>query len=137
MNQIIKNQLEELIGEEVSYKGQNILIEKYKELQGLIVVRTNSRSYNFRPSEIQECFLDLIGEKIEGKTFTPTSIDKKSFVAPEENASIKSALLEVLNKVKTDANFVPQAKAVCQITDAMVKVHKAEMEMYKLQNGEL
>ncbi|HAD79045.1 MAG TPA: hypothetical protein DCF99_06075 [Flavobacteriaceae bacterium] len=134
MEQSIKNQLEELLGVPVNYKNQNLEVKDFKEVNGKIVVITSFRTFNFLPSEIQTEFFDLL-KNTTSVVQNKSNVVAQTFVAPEENASIKSALLEVLNKVKTDSSYVPQVKAVCQITDAMVKVHKAEMEMYKIQKS--
>lgn len=135
MDNATRIQLESFIGSIVHYEKQNITIKKFKEIAGNICVVTDLRTFQFYPDEIQEKFLDKISDAKEEGTFTPpTKIEEKSFVAlPEENNTVKGALLEALKKVKDDPNYLQQAKGICEIANTMVNIQKTEIEMIKLQ----
>lgn len=135
MDNATKIQLDSFVGCRVHYEKQNIKIEKYKEIAGNICIVTDLRTFQFYPEEIQEKFLDKISDAKEEGTFTPPSaIEKKTFVAlPEENATIKLELVDILKKVKEDPTFLAQAKGICEIVNTMVNIQKTEIELIKFQ----
>lgn len=135
MESSIKARLEALVGTTVHYEKQNVKIEKFKEIAGNICIVTDVRSFQFYPNEIEESFLNKILPPKTPGTYTPPSVlEKKAFVElPAENISIKTTLMEALDKVKTDPSFLNQAKSICEITNTIVNVQKLEIEMIKLQ----
>lgn len=135
MDNAIKLQLDSFIGATVHYEKQNIKIEKYKEVAGNICIVTNVRTFQFYPDEIQEKFLDKISDsKTEGSFQLPTGIEKKLFVAlPEENITVKSTILEMLEKIKKDPSSIEQAKAIFIGVNTLVNVQKTEIELIKIQ----
>lgn len=134
MDNATKTQLDGFIGATVHYEKQNITIKKYKEVAGCICIVTDGRTLQFYPNEVQEKFIDKISDAKESGDFTPPSeIEKKAFVAlPEENVTLKQSLMEALKKVKEDPGYLQQAKAMCDITNALVNIQKTEIEMIKL-----
>lgn len=137
MDNSIRTQLESLVGKKLHYEKQNIELKNFKEIAGNICIVTDVRTFQFYPNEIQEKFLDKISEPKEEGTFNPPSLlEKKSFVElPAENLTIKTALMEALQNLKSDPNFLSQAKGVCEIANTMINVQKTEIEMVKLQKN--
>lgn len=137
MDNATKTQLENIVGKKVHYEKQNITIKKFKEIAGNICIVTDLRTFQFYPNEVQEKFIDKITEiKTEGSFTPPTPLEKKAFVElPSENLTIKSALMDALQKVKEDPTFLNQAKSICEISNTMVNIQKMEIEMVKLQKN--
>lgn len=137
MDNAIKTQLDSLVGKTVHYEKQNIMIQKFKEVAGNICIVTDARTFQFFPNEVQEKFLDKLSDRKDEGTFTPpTPLEKKTFVElPSENMTIKSALMDALQKVKADPAFLNQAKSICEISNTMVNIQKMEIEMVKLQKN--
>lgn len=146
MDAEISKQLEDLVGKTIFFQGQNHKIEKWKLVGGNYCIVTNARTLQFYPSEIQLQFLDKIEDEQAAEVIRRyshlqnyssqhnTTSNNFAIVLPEENKVIKQTLLDVLKKVKDDPGYLAQAKAVCEVTNTMVNVHKAEIELMKLQN---
>lgn len=107
MENKIKNQLELLVNREIYYDKKNFVVNGFKEISGLIHILTPNRTYSFYPKEIQEKFLDIIQDPVEEKEFViPKSplAPKQVVEVPKENITIKSMLLDTLEKIKSDPN---------------------------------
>lgn len=143
MDPIITKQLDELVGKTIFYQSQNHAIKKWKLVSGNYCIVTNSRTLQFYPSEIQQSFLDMIDdeqvahviEKVQSSPNVPASAKEKEVMSiPEENITIKSALLDALKKIKDNPTFLQQAKGICEIANTMVNIQKTEIDIIKLQN---
>lgn len=135
-------QLDDLVGQEFFFQGQNLKLEKWKLVGGNYCIVTNARTLQFYPSEIQLQFLDKIEDaqaaEVIRKFHQPIeAVVPKGLtvILPEENKVIKETLLDTLKKVKDDPSYLAQAKAVCEITNTIVNVFKAETELIKIQNN--
>lgn len=137
MSTPITAQLEQLVNQEFSYKGNNILIQEIKKLSsGFIVIKTSGRSYNFYPDEVRSQFIDLLQPKQEKKELKHVKQEEVSVnvLLKQENQPVKDALLDALRKVQQDANYVEQATALCNISNSLINIQKMELSFYKLQN---
>lgn len=139
MTDIQNNRLSMLVGKTVTYKGKEHFIQRYKSIStGKICVFTHLETLNFFPSEI-EAFLENVSEPKE-KDFrsmqlvSPVSLALSSYQPSAENVELKASLMEMLAKVKTNPEVIPQAKAVIDIANAVVNIQKTELEMIKLTN---
>ena len=137
MDANISKQLDELVDKVFFYNGKNYKTVKWKLVAGMYCIVTTSETLQFFPSKIQEDFFDKIEDEEAGEIIQKFSkpVEKVNVVAlPSENTTIKETLLETLKKVKENPDYIPQAKAICEITNAMVNVQKTEIDMIKLQN---
>lgn len=138
MDANISKQLDEIVNQTIFYKGETFKILKWKLVAGNYCIVTDAKTLQFYPSEIQFQFLDKLEDEqaIEVIKKFPAPKEKVTAVIliPEENKTIKETLLETLKKVKEDSSYLPQAKAICEVTNAMVNVQKTEIEIIKLQD---
>ena len=129
--------LDAIVGKTFNYKGKNITIEKYKLVNSTNTVIWAPTPMNLWNNEVPE-FLDNLFEP----TTKPTTA--KQVLVPEnklivfeptaENQTIKATLLETLAKVKNDATYIPQAKAVCEVVNSLIDVQKNEIQMLGIIN---
>lgn len=131
------NKLESIVGKNFSYKGKNIEILKYKPVGGTNVVIFMPSPKNFLESELEN-FFDELGSPLEEELkLNQVAIPEKKlqvFEPTKENETVKATLLETLQKVKEDKNYIPQAQAICGIVNQIVSVQKTEIQMIDLAN---
>jgi REP element-mobilizing transposase RayT len=113
MSEIKQQYLE---GLKYNYKGENIIIQKVKKVNGNIVVITNKRTFNFTESEADEFEKSLDKYKEE----KPISINTADF-------NLNDVLIEAINRVRVDKNYIQQANAICNITSQMINIKKLEL----------
>jgi hypothetical protein len=135
MNQF-KEQLDSIVGKTFSYKNENIIITKYKDVNGTnVVVFCNDRPKNFLYSEIQT-FLSDLRDPFDKVSFSPAiSIPTQeitTFQPTKDNQTLKETLMETLEKVKKDPKYIPQAHAVCNVVAQMVNIQKEELKMIQI-----
>lgn len=136
---MIKNltkKLEALIGQEFHYRGENVIVTKFKILNGSnAVVFLNDRPINFLFSEIDD-FVNALSEPIHTeKSSMAVSLPKREtaiYEPTKESVAIKNSLMEVLAKVKEDPSFIPQAKVICEVVSQVVNVQKTEIQMLQI-----
>lgn len=137
MTDIQRNNLNKVIGIPYSYQGKNITIERYKEVGGTnVVIFANGQVLkNLLYHEI-DSFLESLCSPIFKET-KPQQIlipeqKLKVFEPTKENESIKATLMETLEKVKSDPNYIPQAQAVCNVVGQIVAIQKTEIQMIQI-----
>jgi hypothetical protein len=104
----MKEKLKELIGNSYNYKGDNILIEDVKFIGANTVIKTNVRSYNLLDTEIEDFINNLL------------DFDAKK----QKVFDLKSVLIETINRVKIDADFVKQANSICSLSTQLINLEK-------------
>ncbi len=132
----IKNTLDSIVGKEFSFEGENITINRYKDVSGAnIIIFINGRPRNFLPSEIPG-FIDKLHEPLKAPLKeTQIAIPKTQLFIYEptaENKEVKKTLLETLKKVKENPNYIPQAEAICGVVNQIVAVQKTEIQMLNI-----
>lgn len=131
------NNLEAIVGKEFNYKGKNITIDRYKEVNSTNTVVFAPHPMNFLNHEIPQFLENLFDPIGKPKTATQVLVPKKELVLFEptaENKTIKDTLLETLQKVKDDPKYIPQAKAVCEVVNSLIDVQKNEIQMLGIIN---
>ena len=113
----------------------------------------NTKTYHFLNYEIGTEGITIVTDKKFFKNIDPDTIETmlKEFlpietpalrqeVAPVPMQSIsngtigklKDILLDNIEKVKEDPNYIPQAQAVASNVDSIINLSRAEMEAYRL-----
>ncbi len=140
MTDIINTRLQKIVGSSIHYKGKDHFIERYKSISSnKICVFTHIETLTFFESEI-ELFLDTITDP-KDKDFrskelvSPISKQLAGFTPSAENVEMKATLMEMMARVKTSAAAIPQAREICGIVDAMVKIQKSEIDLIKLTHN--
>jgi hypothetical protein len=133
-----RNRLNKAIGTPFNYKGKNIVIDKFKEVGANVVVFVDERPFNnLLESEVED-FLENLRPPLE-KELTPTQVGVpenklKVFEPTKENEVVKKTLLETLERVKDNKDYIPQAQAVCAVVSQIVNVQKTEIQMLSIIN---
>ena len=121
----------DLIDKEFEYRGKNITIIKVKYVGTSFVVFTNRQTMNFFENEVDTFINELQEVKIKQiKKFTPMEITTKEEVKGiAVTSNIKQTLLDTLEKVKRDKDYIPQANAICNVVSQMINVMKVEIQI--------
>jgi hypothetical protein len=121
----------DLIDKEFEYKGKNITIIKVKYVGTSFVVFTNRQTMNFFENEVEPFINELQEVKIKTpKIYTPMEITPKEEVKGiAVTSNIKQTLLDTLEKVKTDKDYIPQSNAICNVVSQMINVMKVELQI--------
>lgn len=150
MNESQIKKLDNLIDKNIKYKEKYYLIKKYKTVNSLLMVITNSTTFNFLPTEIDPFLDELIFHEVADITpinWEPTikentlpvksnntKVDLAVFEPTESQKAIQNSLIEMLEKVKDDPKNIPQAKAVVDIANAMVNMEKTQIQFINTVN---
>jgi hypothetical protein len=103
-----------------NYKGDNIIIQRVKKVNGNTVITTNRRSYNLLPSEVEEFEHNLTEWK-----------EKEVEVLSTEDFDVKEILIEAISKIRADENYIKQANAICNVVSQMINIKKLELQIKK------
>jgi hypothetical protein len=134
-------ELKKIIGKKFSYKNKEILIKNVKKVSGVYVVLTDYKTYNFFESEAPFFLKEIIEiprvkvkpEVLKARKMEIQKVENTKEIVRTENINldIKSVLFDVIEKVRSDKNFVPQANAICNVVTQMINVQKLEMQLKK------
>jgi len=103
--------LTNLIDKQYSYKGKDLFIKKVKKVNGTNVIITTGNSINLLDSEIDEFVDNLLPIKIKEGFF-----------------DIQSILIETIERVRVDKDYIQQANAICNITSQLINIKKLEVK---------
>lgn len=123
--------LNTLIGKKYNYRGNTITITDVKLVSTTFVVKTDKRTYNFFESEIDNFISELIDyvEKPK-KTFIMENTPNIRTVSNEEN-NLSVILLDTIDKLQKDKNYIGQANAICNVVSQMINIKKLELTLKK------
>ena len=123
--------LNSLIGNKYNYRGNTITITDVKLVSTTFVVKTDKRTYNFFESEIDNFISELIDyvEKPK-KTFIMENTPNIRTVSNEEN-NLSVILLDTIDKLQKDKNYIGQANAICNVVSQMINIKKLELTLKK------
>lgn len=129
--------LDAIVGKTFNYKGKNITVEKYKFVNSSNTVIWVPTPMNLWNNEVPEFLDNLFEPTIKPTTAAQVLVPENKLIVFEptaENKTIKATLLETLAKVKDDATYIPQAKAVCEVVNSLIDVQKNEIQMLGIIN---
>src|SRR5690349_9627737 len=125
--QLISKQLDEMQGKYFEYGNAKHRIDRYhiNEERGRVIITTDRKQYD-RPLDAALEFLNLFEPVAERSiSVMPQS---PGYQLPEKqiNGSVikelKDILMDNINKVKADKNYIPQAQAVKENVDAIIEL---------------
>jgi hypothetical protein len=135
----LKQKLNLIVDKTFNYKGKNITIEKYKVLDnGMnVVIFADGRPMNFLINEINIFLEELYNPVVKEEKKLQVSVPEKGLITFEptkENATIKATLMDILQKVKEDPTYIPQANSICDVVSQMVAIQKNEIQIINIAN---
>jgi hypothetical protein len=126
------NKLKELIGKSFLYKGIEITINDVKLVSTTYVVKTNKRAYNFFENEVDMFISELKNVPIQVKKHelkaNKTEENEKNNV-PIQQKDLSVILLDTIEKIQNDKEYVQQANAICNVVTQMINVKKLEIQL--------
>jgi hypothetical protein len=136
MNKIEK-QLNDILNIEYLYNARQIKVSHYKIVQGNYVLYTTQGTKTLYESEV-ETFINALQpfkkkEVIVVSNNLP-STNNEVVIVNEQNEFVKQTLLDTLKKLKEDKAYIPQAKAICEVTSQWANIQRNETEIYKIVN---
>ncbi len=139
MKDTINIEINKLLGKSYNYKNEDLYFESFKEITtGKICITTHKKTLTFFESEIPE-FLEELKEckslDFRDKALVSQNTRALAGYTPSaENVEMKATLMEMLSKVKSNPEAIPQAKAACEIVNTIVNVQKTELDMIRMVN---
>jgi hypothetical protein len=149
----MKEKLDLLIDKKFNYKDKVVTITKWKKVSGTYIIFTDKRTYNFLESEIEWFLEDLsevrvklkegVLEKRQAELKNVSIQEKKQELNPnkmEENEKnivpiqekdLSVILLDTIEKVQNDKNYIGQANAICNVVSQMINIKKLELQLKK------
>lgn len=101
---------------------------------------TDKKTYNFFEKEIP-FFLKEITElprvKLKQGILEKRQMELQNTPKPQNTLSennqfdVKSVLIETIEKIRTDKNYIPQANAICNVVTQMINIQKLEIQIKK------
>lgn len=126
-----KNQLNELMNKTFVYKTKQITLLSYKQVNSTIVIKTSKQTLNFLESELNQFYANLEPVTLpETKPFKP-SPQIVGYQKTEIHTKLENALSTMIDKVLEDKEAIPQATALCNITNSMVNLEKQQINFLK------
>lgn len=126
-----------IIGVTRNYEGENLTFTKYKEAEGVITVFTTKRNFNLLLEEVDD-FLEALTDAASTVNLPSTQEAMPMNAIPADmaamNGQIKTALLDALKRVQGEPGFIPQAKSVVDISNAMINLQKNELQAISMMN---
>ena len=126
------NKLKELIGKSFIYKGIEITINDVKLVATTYVVKTNKRAYNFFENEVDMFISELKNIPIQVKKHeikaNKMEETEKNIVSIQQT-DLSQILLDTIEKIQNDKEYVPQANAICNVVTQMINVKKLEIQL--------
>lgn len=131
----VRTKLTELLNHKVSYGLSDFSIVDFKydsEIKKFIIdVDDRNEPFEFTISDAVDFVREarVIG-KPDNKEPKKTIIQQMKSAAIEENITntIKSTVLECIEKIKSDASYIPQANAIANQIQTLVNIKKVEID---------
>jgi len=127
-----ENQLNKIINNTFIYKGLEYTFLSFKMVNTTLVVKTNKRTLNFLSNEIDN-FLSSLTPVVNSNKIT---VKKSEGIIPENvqyqksdiHKKLENALSDMIDKVKDNKDAIPQATAICNITNSVVNLEKQQIK---------
>jgi len=136
----MQQKLNLLIDKKFNYKDKIITITKWKKVGVTYVVFTDKQTYNFFENEIDSFIDELqpVRVKLKEGVLEKRQIELKNMentpnIRTDSNESndLFVILLDTIQKVKTDKNYIGQSNAICNVVSQMINVKKLELQLKK------
>ena len=131
-----KTNLENLENNKYNYRGKSFTVKSFKEVNSTIVIKTDVRTLTFLESEIPQ-FLNELTDYIEPKPM----IFSKENTLPEipfnyqktaTHQKLEESLKTMIDKVMNDKDAIPQATAICNISNSLVNLEKQQLNFLRM-----
>lgn len=139
MNTINISKLENLIGKTVSYRDYEYEVIQVEKQGDSVVVKTDNKPIIFHNQAQVNFFVEDVVEVTHAVQVRhePTAAVAQ-VIGNEVLDEVKNQLLENIRRLKTDKEYIPQAKAMAQQVNALVQLTHLEISARKaLHKGDI
>jgi hypothetical protein len=128
----MQQKLDLLIDKKFNYKDKIITIKKWKKVGVSYVIFTDKQTYNFYLSELQ-LFIDELVDYIEKpkKQFILENTPNTPNTLSEKSTDLSEILLDTIDKIQKDKNYIGQANAICNVVSQMINIKKLEIQLVR------
>ena len=145
-NTDLKQQIESYLGKTFKFENSKFQLNEVTEKLGKFVLKTDRRTFVLTSVELQSFLEDI--SIVENVPFIPTlhkekqevtkpektettteTIDLQIYTPTDTQKKIQDSLIAMLEKVQTNPEAIPQAKAVCDIANTMVNMEKNQINL--------
>jgi len=149
----MKEKLDLLIDKKFNYKDKIITITKWKRVGATYVIFTDKQTYNFFESEIEWFIEDLsevrvklkdgvlekrqlelknVSIQVKKDELKPNKMEEnEKNIVPIQQKDLSVILLDTIEKVQKDKNYIGQANAICNVVSQMINIKKLELALKK------
>lgn len=149
----MKEKLDLLIDKKFNYKDKIITVTKWKKVSGTYVIFTDKQTFNFLESEIEWFIEDLSEVRVKLKEgvlekrqlelknvsiqakkdeLKPNKMEEnKENIVPIQQKDLSVILLDTIEKIQNDKNYIGQANAICNVVSQMINIKKLELQISK------
>lgn len=139
----MQQKLNLLIDKKFNYKDKIITITKWKRVGTTYVVFTDKQTYNFFENEI-DLFIEQLQPlrvKLKEGVLEKRQLELKkmevqqtySNIEEKEEQDLSIILLDTIQKVQKDKDYIGQANAICNVVSQMINIKKLELQINKLK----
>ena len=139
----MQERLDLLIDKKFNYKDKIITITKWKRVGTTYVVFTDKQTYNFFENEI-DLFIEQLQPlrvKLKEGVLEKRQLELKkmevqqtySNIEEKEEQDLSIILLDTIQKVQKDKDYIGQANAICNVVSQMTNIKKLELQINKLK----
>jgi len=139
----MQERLDLLIDKKFNYKDKIITITKWKRVGTTYVVFTDKQTYNFFENEI-DLFIEQLQPlrvKLKEGVLEKRQLELKkmevqqtySNIEEKEEQDLSIILLDTIQKVQKDKDYIGQANAICNVVSQMINIKKLELQINKLK----
>tara|TARA_R110000803_G_scaffold36811_6_gene79162 strand:+ start:2661 stop:3083 length:423 start_codon:yes stop_codon:yes gene_type:complete len=133
MREELKTQLNMMVGN--TYIRDNIQhsIDDYREEIGHVIIVADSQEFRIPIDQLEDNLrlFEPVGMLPAHVNHSKGLKHVKSAVKQNDLDLMRSSLVETLEKVKADSNYIPQANSISKICGSIMQVAKTELEMRK------
>lgn len=127
----MQQKLNLLIDKKFNYKDKIITITKWKKVGVTYVIFTDKQTYNFFETEIDLFIDELIDytEKPKKQFIMENTLNVRT--VSEQQTDLSVILLDTIDKIQKDKNYIGQANAICNVVTQMINIKKLELQLKK------
>lgn len=128
------NNLKHMLGNEYLYMGIQYTFINYADRGDKIEISTNKGWITKKNDELMDFLLECT--QVNGKEVMPVqSMPILEAASTDTIAFLKNTLIDNINKVKEDKNYIGQATQINKDVHTIIELAKTEIEMVKLVKG--
>jgi hypothetical protein len=149
MTQSFQKELDDLKGVPFKYDNLVFTLNSWRKREGKYILETDRRTFVLFQKELKN-FLYKITKVENGTSWEPKTLPEIPLNPPEDTVEdsdeeqkvdlaiyeptttqkeLQESLMDALKKVQENPNYIPQAKAVCDIGNTIINMEKNQIQL--------